>query len=80
MSIDLDGVDTATGGGPGDFEGTPLPSSPRVLAAQQTAAEAASAVQKAESVSVCVCVRSVCVSVAVWFKLVYSSMLGVELS
>eukprot|EP00752_Nemacystus_decipiens_P008725 g7786.t1 len=48
ISIDVDGVDTARGP-PGDFEGTPLPSSPRVLAAQQTAAEAASAARKAES-------------------------------
>eukprot|EP00903_Cladosiphon_okamuranus_P020065 g18431.t1 len=47
ITIDVDGVDTARGG-PGVFEGTPIPNSPRVLAAQQTAAEAADAALKAE--------------------------------
>lgn len=58
MSIDVDGVDMVREGH-GDFEGTLLPSSPRVMAAQQTAVEAASAAQKAESVSTKSCVMLV---------------------
>lgn len=59
MSIDVGGIGLGTatrGGGSGELEGfqegTPIPISPRVVAAQQSAAEAASVALMAESVSV----------------------------
>lgn len=50
ISIKVDGDDMMAGSG--EFDGTPVASSPRVLAAQRTADDASSAMQIAERVGV----------------------------